>query len=168
MLGTNLGAAFRDVAIADSRFPANELHAIVGVERVHLQSGESNEQAWTCKGRLVFIMITNHVANVLAKKTLDTLVKLLHAVDVFLKHATGAVGLFRFRFKRGHLTSFSEIERDVGHEVANHRKCAHGRNCDGLAGLEDIHARHTHEPRFAVDLGTARSTFAGFAVPANR
>src|SRR5262249_17042225 len=39
---------------------------------------------------------------------------------------------------------------------------------DRLARLEVAHARHAHEARLAVHLGTARTAAARFAVPAHR
>ena len=41
---------------------------------------------------LVLVVIAQHVADVLAQEALDALAELLHAIDVRLRHAPGAVG----------------------------------------------------------------------------
>ena len=44
---------------------------------------------------VVLVVIAQDVADVLAQEALDALAEFLHAVDVFLGHAPGAVGARR-------------------------------------------------------------------------
>ena len=65
------------------------------------------------------------------------------------------------RVPLGHLV----VEGHVGDEIANHRERLHRRHGDGFPRVEQIHPRHTQQPRPAVDLGTARATLTGLTVP---
>ena len=58
------------------------------------------------------------------------------------------------------------VEGHVGDEVLDQREGLDRRHRDRLALGEDVHPRHAHEPRLAVDLGAARAALAGLAVPA--
>src|SRR5205809_863503 len=70
--------------------------------------------------------------------------------------------------QRRHLLGLDIVVGDVGDEVADGREAADGRHRDRLALIEEIHPRHAHEPRLAVDLGAARAALARLAVPAHR
>src|SRR4051812_30011253 len=72
----DVGAALRDVAEAQAGLPLEELQPIVRVERVHLQRGQPHEEARPGEGRLVVLVITDDVADVLAQEALDALVEL--------------------------------------------------------------------------------------------
>src|SRR5207249_6166342 len=54
-----------------------------------------------------------------------------------------------------------------GDEVADRRKAADRRHRDRLALGEEVHTRHAHQPRFAIDLRAARAALARLAVPAH-
>src|SRR5207249_9528844 len=85
-LGAHLGATLGDVAEADTGGGPNERGAIARVERVHLERRELDEEAGPREGRLVLLVIADHVADVLAQEALDALVELLDAIDLLLHH----------------------------------------------------------------------------------
>ena len=64
---------------------------IRGVERVHFQGGDVDQET-RADELVVHVVVAQDVANVLAQEALDALAELLHAVDVGLAHAPGAVG----------------------------------------------------------------------------
>src|SRR5579863_9023830 len=92
VLGAHLSAALGDVAHAEAAV-VRELAPIVDVEGVHLELGEADEEAGPGVFRLVLLVVTDHVADVLAHEALDALAELLAALDVDLQHAVAALGL---------------------------------------------------------------------------
>src|SRR6185369_16295901 len=83
---TNFCTTFRYVAIAYAKEIFQFLGPILGVERMHFERGRVNQKPRSDEF-LMLIMITKHVANVLAEVALDTLSEFLHAVYVFLLHS---------------------------------------------------------------------------------
>jgi hypothetical protein len=116
-----------------------------------------------------FAMVAQHVADVLAQETLDALAEFLHAIDVLLLHAPGAVGgVGLARLELADLLLDFEIPGDVGHQIANSGKALH--RLDGSRAcveIERVEPRHAHQLGHAVDLGGAGAALAGFAVPAH-
>ena len=71
-----------------------ELRALQGIERMHLQGRDMDEETRT--GKCSFLsMIAQHMADVLAKEAFDTFAKFLDAIDIILIHAPGAVRSLR-------------------------------------------------------------------------
>src|SRR5947209_8206129 len=62
---------------------------------MHLESGGVDEEP-RADEFVMLRVIAKHVAHVLTQKALDALAKLLHAIDVLLRHSPGAVGGVRF------------------------------------------------------------------------
>ena len=91
-LRADLCAALGDVAVADAAGVADELGAVVRVQRVHLQLGEADEEARAEEVLLVLRVVADDVADVLAEEALDALAELLPALDVLLLHPVVAVG----------------------------------------------------------------------------
>ena len=77
-----------------------ELAPVVGVERVHVELGVAQEEPRAGEGRLVVLVVTDDVADVLAQEALDALAELLAALDVDLRHPALAVGVARRRRER--------------------------------------------------------------------
>src|SRR5262245_36296989 len=167
VLRADLGAALRDVAEPDPRPRADELPAVHGIQRVHVQLGQAHEEARPEELGLVLVVVPNHVTDVLAEEALDALPELLPAVDVLLHHPIRAVRLRRARPERRDLPRRLVVERHVGDQVLDQRERLEWRHRDGLALSEDVHARHAHETRLPVDLGAARAALPGLAVPAD-
>src|SRR3989454_8188637 len=165
---SDLGTTLRDVAEADAGRVLDEGRAVDCVERVHVEAGQLDEEARPRERVLVLLVVADDVADVLAEEALDALVELLDAVDVLLHHPVGAIRLRRVDAQRRHLLGLDVVVGDVGDEVADGGEAADRRHRDRLALLEEIHPRHAHEARLAVDLGAARAALAGLAVPAHR
>src|SRR5439155_1114235 len=165
VLGAHLGAALRDVAEAHAGLLPHELRPIAGVERVHVEAGQLDEEARPREILLLLLVVADDVADVLAQEALDALVELLDAIDVLLHHPIGAVGLRRLQAERRDLLGLLVVVRHVGDEIADQREGPDRRDADGLAGREGVHPGHAHEPGLAVDLRAARAALAGLAVP---
>src|SRR6516165_5305749 len=168
VLGTDLGAALGDVAEADPGVVLDEARAIARVQRMHVEAGQLDEEARARERTLLVLVIADHVTDVLAEEALDALVELLDAIDVFLHHPIGAVGLRRLEPERRHLLGLLVVVGHVGDEVADQREGPDRRDRDRVARLEQVHPGHAHQARLAVDLGAARAALAGLAVPAAR
>src|SRR5688500_17504509 len=163
----DLRAALGDVAVPDRLAVLQVLEPVLGVERVHLERRRIDEVAWTAELR-VFVVVPEHMTDVLAQEALDALPEFLHAIDVLLLHPPRAVR--RIGFPRRELPDLLldlEVPRHVGHEVANVRECAHRLHCDRLVGRQLIHPGHAHQARLTVDLGRAGATLPRLAVPAH-
>src|SRR5262245_59458972 len=91
VLGTDLRAALRDVAIADAAVAPKLGGTVCGIERMHLQRCRTDEHPWANE-LVVLVMVPEYVADVLAEKALDALPEFLDAIDVLLLHAPCAVG----------------------------------------------------------------------------
>jgi hypothetical protein len=77
-----------------------------GVQRVHVQLGDAHEETRPGKGLLVFLMITDHMAGVLAQETFDALAELLRALHIHLLHPV----LTRLHtFRREERTHFTRL-----------------------------------------------------------
>src|SRR2546422_308810 len=167
VLGTDLGAALGDVAEADAGRVLDEGRAVHRVEGMHVEAGQLDEEARAREHALVLLVVTDDVTDVLAEEALDALVELLDAIDVLLHHPIGAVRLRRLDPQRRHLLGLDVVVRHVGDEIADRREAADRRHRDRLALGEQVHPRHAHQPRLAVDLRAARAALAGLAVPAH-
>src|ERR1019366_1827738 len=80
-LRTHLAAALRDVAIPDLELVFQELAAVEGVERMHVERRQLDQE--TRAGEVLFAVVADDVTHVLAQEALDALPELLDAVDVF-------------------------------------------------------------------------------------
>ena len=123
------------------------------VERVHLES-RSIDQMARAHELIEHLVLAQHVAHILAEKTLDALPKFLHPLDVGLEHAPRSIRRVR-RTRRELLDAqlCAKIPRYIGDEVPDRRKGPHGLDGDRLGKVELVQARHTHQSRMAVDFG---------------
>src|SRR6266542_3568746 len=78
VFGTDFGAAFGYVAESDAEFVFQQFSARQIVERMHFQAGDAHEEARAAE-LLNLLVIAQHMADILAKKALNALAKLLHA-----------------------------------------------------------------------------------------
>ena len=146
--------------------PAQVGDPVGRVEWVHLQRSHVDQEPGPDE-LVVQPMVAQHVADVLTQITLDALAKFLHAIDVFLRHAPGAVG----RVGRARIEFFDSffdfvIPRNVGHQIFFQRKSFHRLDGYRLVNRQSVHPRHAHQLRHAVDFRRARAAFARLAVPA--
>ena len=133
---------------------------------MHLQPGGPDEEARPHE-RALGLVVTQHVADVLAQEALDALAVFLHPFDilllpppVFLRDVVG------WGERSDRLVDLV-IPRHVRHEVADERECAHGLDGDRLLEVEIREACLAGEARPAVDLGAARPALGSLAVPAD-
>ncbi len=89
--GANLCATFCDIAVTDPLRISQFLNAILGIERVHLQRSDVDQKPRSNES-LVHLVIAQHVADILAKKTFDAFPEFLHTIDILLLHPPCAVG----------------------------------------------------------------------------
>src|SRR5436309_15735373 len=66
-LGADLGAALGDVAVSDTALLAEVVGARRDVERVHLERGDTDEEARPSE-RVLPVVLAQHVADVLAEE----------------------------------------------------------------------------------------------------
>ncbi len=121
-------AALSDVTKADAQLVLQHLRSRGTVERMHLQRGGAHEKPWPAKLFLLAV-ITQDVADVLAKETLNALAKFLYAIHVSLVHLPFDVSS---RTKRRNLLIDSEIPGDVSYQILDYREGLHGKDRDGL------------------------------------
>jgi len=122
---------------------------------MHFERGRVNQESWTDE-LLVQVMVAQHMANILAKKTLDALTKFLYALHVFLVNSPGPVGSVRFaglEFLDAGLDV--HVPGNVGDQILNQRERFHGLNGDGLLNRQRVRTCHAHELRHAVDFSRA-------------
>src|SRR4029078_4928376 len=99
VLGAHLGATTGDVAHAGAVVLLELRDAVLGVQRVHLQTGDADHEARTDE-LVLTLAVAQHVTHVLAQEALDALAELLRAIGVSLMHAALAVGPRRDRLER--------------------------------------------------------------------
>ena len=94
-LGTDMSAALSDIAESNTFRLLKLLKSVFSIEWVHLQSGNVNQGAWADE-LIVQMMLTEYMADILTKETLDALTKFLNPVDVTLVHVPGTILVVRF------------------------------------------------------------------------
>jgi len=149
VLGTNLRAALRDIAIAQAKLILEQARAVEAIERMHLETGDSNEE--TRAGELfLLVVLAKNVTNVLAKKAFDALAKLLDAVHIQLRD-------FPFhslpRFKGRDFAVDTIVPGNVGDKVFNEGEGPHRKDRNGLVLWEIIHTRFAGQARPSVNFG---------------
>src|ERR1700729_673996 len=165
VLRADLGTALGDVAIAQPEVVLGDLAPVGGVGRVHLQLSDPHQEPGAGERPLVLRVVTDHVADVLAQEALDALAELLRPLHVHLLHPELAQPDRGVRRERRDLPGLRVVERDVGHQIPDHREGPDRGDRDGLVRLEQRHAGHAGQPRAAVDLHRAGAALAGLAVP---
>src|SRR6185437_7859123 len=155
VLRADLGAALGDVAHAEAEIVLRDLAPVSGVSWVHLELGDPHQEARPGVCGHVLLVVTDHVAHVLAQEALDALAELLRPRDVHLLHAELAEPDRRIRRERRDLPRLLVIKRDVGDQVTDDREGPHRRHRDRVIRLEQRHPRHAGQPGAAVDLHRA-------------
>src|SRR5262249_35162843 len=158
------GAALGDIAVAQAVFFLGLVAPIPGVQRVHFQLGDAHQKARPGERLLVFLVVADHVADVLTEETLDALAELLRALDVDLRHPVFAGLQLLGRCERRYLPGLFVVEGDIADQITNHRESPQRRYGHDLVLGERGHPRHTHQPGLAVDFGRTRSALARLTV----
>src|SRR5215210_6647368 len=159
----DLGAALGDVAEPQAVVFLEIPEAVRLVHRVHLQPLVPDEEPGA-RELGVLVVRPQDVADVLAHKALDTALRLVEALDVFLVHRERRLlaALERFDALR-HLV----VPGDVGDQILYDRESPHGTDVD-LSLTIFLHPRLAEQFGSAVDLRAARAAVGGLAVPAHR
>ena len=151
VLGAHPGAAFGDVAVSDAVLLLELDGPALGVEGMHLQRRDINQETGSDE-LIVFPMVAQNVANILAKKALDALPKFLHAINVLLLHAPCSIRLVRrARLKLLDLFLYAKIPRNIRDQVFDDWKRLHRLNGNRVFEREIAQPRHAHQFRHAVD-----------------
>jgi hypothetical protein len=163
LLGTNFRTAFCDVAISKAKLALQKGSAVEAVEGMHLETGDTNEEARP-RELLLLVVFAKNVTHVLAEKAFDALAKLLDAVHIQLRD-------FPFhslsRLERRDFAVDTIVPRNVRDKVFNAGKSLHRENGDGLVLRQVIHSRFAGQARAAIDFRGARAALSSFAVPAD-
>src|SRR5205823_1914982 len=100
---------------------------------MHLQCGNVNQKTWPDE-LIVHLVIAQHVANVLAKKTFNAFSEFLHTINVLLLHAPCAVWrVGSSRFERLDFLFHSKIPRDICGQIFMTGKAFIGSIVTGLS-----------------------------------
>ena len=127
--GTDVRAAFGDVAISYSVIVSKIVHAVLAVERMHLERRDVDQRARPDE-MIMQRMLTKDMTHILAEKTLDALPKLLNSINVLLRRSPCSVGGIRWpRFKLLNCLLYPVVPRNIRHQVL------HG--WEGLHGLQN-------------------------------
>src|SRR5262245_29227132 len=125
VLGADLRAALRDVAVADALRFLQLGDPILGVERVHLECRGVDDEA-RADELIVLVVIAQDVTDVLAQIALDALAEFLDAIDVRLLHPPRTVRrVGRARLERLDALLHLEVPRHVGDEILDVRERPH-------------------------------------------
>jgi len=163
LLGTDLRATFGDVAKTEAELILEKAGAVEGVEGMHFETGDSNEEARAGE-MLLLVVFAKDMAHILAEKAFDALSKLLHAVHIELRDFPFDAGA---RSESRDFPVDTVVPGNVGDKVFDSGKGFHGEDGDGLVLRELVHARLTSQARAAVDFSGAGATLPSFAVPAD-
>src|SRR5438132_355826 len=111
-------------------------------------------------------MIAQHVANILAKKTLGAFPEFLNAIDIFLSHSPCAI--WRIGWTWLEFLDFflhPKIPGNVRDQIFHDRKRFHRLDRDRSVERQFAHSRHAHQFRHTVDFRRTRSALPRLAVP---
>src|SRR5579859_3376747 len=146
LLGADLSATLGDVAVAHAHLVLQRAQAVGAVEWMHLQSSHAHKESRPGEHWLA-VMLTQHMAYVLAQETLDALAELLWAVDVMLLHPP----LYTFlRRERCDALVHLIVPLHVRHQVFDDGETLHRPDGDGLIERQRVHACLAGQPRFSV------------------
>src|SRR5260370_14602667 len=107
IFGAHLGAALGDVAEPEAQFLLQHLCPRDAVKGLHLKRSRAHEEARSAE-LLLFAVVAQNVADILAEKALNALAKFLHAVHIALVHLPLDAGT---RLERRDLSLYSVNSR---------------------------------------------------------
>jgi hypothetical protein len=131
---------------------------------MHFEASGSNEKARAAE-TLVFGVIAEDVADILAEETLDTFAEFLNAIDVALVHFPFNAGL---GLKGRNLLVDFVIPGNVGDQILDKRKRFQGRDGNWLIERQRIKAGLAGQARATIHFRGAGAALPCFAIPANR
>src|ERR687898_2397694 len=160
---TDLGAALGYVAEPEAIVLLEVGQPVGLVHRVHLQPLVADEEPGACELG-VLVVSPQDVADVLAHKALDALLRLVEALDILLVHRERRLlaGLERLDALRDLI-----VPGDVGDQVLYDGEGTHGTYVY-LSPIVLLDASLAKQLGAAVDLGATRAAVGRLAVPAHR
>src|ERR1700722_16581938 len=153
----DLGTALGDVAEPEASLFADEVLAVQGVVGVHVELRVADEEAGPGERRLVFLVVSDDMAGVLAQKALDALAELLRALHIDLLHPERRLGLIGAGGEGRHLGRLDVVEAHVGDQVPDDGEAPQRRDGDRFARREGGQAGQAHQAGTSVDFRRARS-----------
>src|ERR1700720_3287506 len=120
--GADLSAALRDIAQTESKFVFEQTGAGEAVEGMHLQACHADEETWASEF-FFFLVVAEHMADVLAQETLYAFAEFLYSIYVRLVHFP--FHAFPRLEGRDFLVHFV-IPGNVRHQVLDHGEGFHG------------------------------------------
>src|ERR671916_980945 len=159
----DLGAALGYVAVPEAVVLLEVGKPVGLVHRVHLQPLVPDEEAWSCELG-VLVVGSQDVADILAHKALDALLRFVEALDILLVHGEGRLlaGPERLDALRDLI-----VPGDVGDQVLYDGESTHGTYVY-LSPIVLLDASLAKQLGPAVDLGATRAAVGRLAVPAHR
>src|SRR5271170_1907926 len=130
---------------------------------MHFKRGSTYKEPRAGK-LFLFAMVSQDMADVLAKETLNAFAKFLYAIHIALVHFPLDSGA---RLERRNFLIYFEVPGDVGDQILDHREGLHGEDGDGFIKRKRVHTGLAGEPWPAIHLGRARTALSGLAVPAH-
>jgi len=161
LLGANLRAALRNIAITQAKLIFQETGAVESVERMHFEAGDSDEKP-RARELFLLVVLAKNMTHILAKKTFDALAKLLHAIHVDLGDFPCNA---RTRFERRDFAVDTIVPRNVGDKVFDFRKRFHRQDSNWLVLGKIVHTRLAGQARAAVDFRGTRAALPCLAIP---
>src|SRR5215831_10501882 len=165
--GTNLGTTRCDIAQADAEVRSQILQSVAHVQGVHFEGRHMNQKSWTNE-LFLHVMLTQDVADVLAKIALDALAEFLHSFDILLGDAPRSIrSVGRPRLEPRDAPLHRVVPRDVGDQVFYVGKRLHRFDGDRLVERQRVQPGHAHQFRHPVYFGRTGPASSRLAVPAH-
>src|SRR5262245_29126244 len=114
---------------------------------MHLQTSDAHKETWAAK-LFLLVMISQHVTDVLTKKTLNALSKLLYPIDIALIHLPFDV---QARAERWNPAVDAIVPGHVRYQISDNRKTLHWLHNDWFIQGQVVEAGFAREPRPAID-----------------
>ena len=103
---------------------------------------------------IVFVVVTQDMADVLTQITFDALTKFLDTLDIFLMHRPTAILIVRLtRFERFDFFFDSIVERNVRHQVLHQRERSHRLDSNWFTQVVVAQPGHAHQFWVSVYFG---------------
>src|SRR6201995_2231196 len=107
------------------------------------------------------MMISQNMADILAKKAFDALAKFLDPINVRLGDPPGAVGSVGWpRLEFFNFLLHAKIPRDVSDQIPDAGESPHRLDGDRLVDRNRVQPGHAHKLRHAIDFSRTRTALA--------
>ncbi len=151
MLRANLGTAFGNIAVTYTGLFSQKFFSVLGVKRVHFELRYFYQHTRT-EEFILFIVVSENMAHVLAQVTFDAFPKFLASFHVLLIHCP--FGIFCGREGRYFLSGLI-VPGNIRHEVLDYWEGFYRIDGYGLIERQAVHTGFTCKCGHAVHLGAA-------------